>query len=249
MKHNERIVLAEYILKKLKKKHGKKILIAGAYGSVARNKDSEKSDLDMLIITRNGVGWISDKFLFNGIPVDYWSKSIKDVENIIKYPNFYDWPWALNTYLNFKFIVGDKKIQKKLKDCYENVSLPKCYKAVEEYMPSLYEWNTKIQKSYAKKDNGNLIFAIWDTMNGILGCVALINKKYFIGNGYDRFRESFKFKLKPKNYKKLVEIAYISKNPEKSYHAYMKLFNNFEKLLLSKGIAVKNYRRKEDIIT
>ncbi len=249
MKHLERIELAEHILKKLKKKHGNKILVGAVYGSVAKNTDSEKSDLDILIISKKESKFIEDKFMVKNIPVSYWSKNIDDIENVIKYPSFDDWPWALNTFLNFKTIIGDNKIQKKLKDHYKKLSLQKCHKAVGNHLPEIYEWNIKIQKSYSKNDNGNLIFGIWDNMNAIVGCIALLNKKYFIGNGYDRFKESFKFKVKPKNYKKLVETAYISKNPKKAYMAYMELFDNFETLVKDKGIKIKIYDKKGQIRT
>ena len=247
MKHIERLQLAKHICKKLKEKYGSKILVAGVYGSLSRNQDKEDSDLDLILITKNNVDRIEDKFMYKGIPVAYWSIKLKDAKNKIQYPCFDDWPWALNSILDFKPLVGDKTIPKKLKELCKKVPYKKHKKAIANYLPAIYEWNTKIQKSYKKKDVGEIRFAIWDTMNGILGCIALLNKKYFIGNGYGRFRESFKYKIKPKNYKKLVEIAWKSKDSKKAVKAFNELFRNFEELMEKEDIRPKKYEKLKDL--
>lgn len=247
MKHSERLQLAKHICRSLKKKHEDKILVAGVYGSVSINQDKEDSDLDLIIIIKDDVDWIEDKFIYKGIPVMYWSIKLTDVKRKIQYPSFDDWPWSMNTLLNFKPLVGDKNIPKQLKDLYKRVPDERYKEAISDYLPALYEWNTKIKTSYKNKDDGELIFAIWDTLNGLLGCIALLNKQYFIGNGYTRFRESFKYELKPKNYRKLVDIAWKSKNPKEAAVSFNELFINFEELMEKNNIVPKRYDKLEDL--
>lgn len=68
MKHEERVTLAKTILHKIERKYGNHVLVGGVYGSVARGDDTELSDIDMILITKNDVDAINHEFLFKEIP-------------------------------------------------------------------------------------------------------------------------------------------------------------------------------------
>jgi len=56
--------LAEDILNRLKEKYQEKILVGGIYGSNARDENIELSDLDIVLITKDGPEDIEKEFLF-----------------------------------------------------------------------------------------------------------------------------------------------------------------------------------------
>jgi kanamycin nucleotidyltransferase len=55
MNHEERLALARDLTQRILAKYGEEVLGVAIYGSVARNEDSEYSDLEMKVVTTNAV--------------------------------------------------------------------------------------------------------------------------------------------------------------------------------------------------
>lgn len=88
---------------------------------------------------------------------------------------------------------------------------------------------------------------MWDLLNGMLGCIALLNKRYFIKNDFYRFEDSFQFDRVPADYEKLVKQCYSTKNPKRILKLVKQLFANFTSLLEENGVYAKVYSEVETI--
>ncbi len=246
MKHEERVELAKEILGKIEDKYKGRIVAGGIYGSVSRNEDTELSDLDLILITEDEVKEIKKEFLYKGMPVTYWSMELQEARDEIRNPDF-GWPWKVNSLLNFDVIVGDSSVPEKLSEEVEDISAEDFKDAIREHLTNIYEYYFKVQKYYKKDEVNNLLFAVWDSLNGILGCVALINQQYFIRNDFYRFEESFEFDETPENYEDLVKKCYSSKDPDQITKAFEELFENFEIFLEKNGVEIDNYSDVDEI--
>lgn len=238
--------IAEDILDRLKEKYQEQILVGGIYGSTAGNEDIELSYLDIILITKNGSDDIEKEFIFKDIPISYRSVEIQEAEDIIKEPDF-SWAWTVNSLVNFEFKVGDEDVKNKPADIIEDVPLEKFKVAIEEQLPNIYAYNDKVQKYYKNKEINNLLFAMWDLLNGLLGCIALLNKEYFVRNDFYRFEESFRYSKIRKEYEILVKKCYSSKDSEEIINSIQELFDNFEDLLDVEDVAVQKFSQIVDI--
>ncbi len=246
MEHTERVEIAKKILGRIKKKYGSKIVAGGIYGSVARNEDTEMSDIDLILITENDAGNIENGFLYKDIPVSYWSMEVEEAKQTVRNPDF-GWPWKVNSLVNFDVVIGDSSFPEGLSEEIEEIPMEKFRKAVRDHLTNIYEYYYKIQKYHRKGEFNNLLFAVWDCLNGLLGSVALLNRKYFIRNDFYRFKESFGFEETPEDYEKLVGRCYSSKDPEEITKAFNELFQNFEKFLKDHGVSIQNYSDLDDV--
>lgn len=240
MNHEQKVNLAEKILGRIEEKYGDMVHVGGIYGSVARGDDTELSDIDMIIIRKNDTEEIHNEFFFNGIPVSYRSLELREAEEKVVNPTF-EWPWSVNSIINFQVFIGDKEIQEDLRKKANGVPGEKLRRAAAEQLPNVYEYYNKVKKYYKKGDKNNLFFAVWDILNGILGCVALINKEYFIKNDFYRFQESFSYDKTPENYEELIKKCYSSKDSEKIFRSMVELFENFEMFMSNNGVEIDRY--------
>jgi len=118
-------------------------------------------------------------------------------------------------------------VRDELGELIEEVTLKDYKRAIENQLLNIYEYNNKIKKYHQKDNLKYLLYAMWDFLNGIQGCVALLNKEYFIKNDFYRFEESFQYEKTLQDYEKLVRECYSSKDPDVILGVSM----NFSKIL------------------
>lgn len=223
MKHSERLKLAEEISKKIVKSQGKNILSIGIFGSVARNKDNDFSDLELIIITKKK-GFFN-QYILKDIIVLELSVTFKNALKMIKNV---DEEWSLKPgyLIHQKIIYGDKSIINKFKKEINLIKNNDLKKAAEKLIIWMYDNLNKIRSANRINNRKKMLVPLsFYTIHANL-LVGLMNKYIFERQYYEALDEAKSLKKLPKNYYNLMNILYNNNDITITSKTAIELHNN-----------------------
>jgi len=216
------------IIDKLKKKYKSKLLFVGGKGSLANEKFTPLSDIDLVVCLSEGKEEYRE-FLYGTTYIDIrvasFSKLKKELEDIDMV-----WPLKAGGILNLKLFYKKDNSFEKLKKVYENVRKDKrkFENAVE--LNTFVEYYSKSYRAFKNKEYEQLFWASFELYHQFAFIIALLNKEYFTEQGPMKFiKQIEKFEYKPRGCMEAIKLS-MSRKPKKSFKGVKKMWEIVNKL-------------------
>jgi len=222
--------IIDIIIKKLKNKYKKRLLFVGGKGSLATDKFTPLSDLDLVVALDKGKEEYFE-FIYGTTYIDIKVSPLKKLMEEIKNIDTY-WPLRAGGLLNLKLYYEKNNSFNILKKTFNTVKKNK--KAFEHSinLNSFIEYYSKAHRAYQNKEYKMLSWAAFELYEMFILTLALLNQEYYISQGPNRFIEQIqKFKYKPKDWKSGILLS-LSKDPKKEIKGIdimWKILNNLKK--------------------
>lgn len=232
--HRERIELANKITKQIVRKYGNQILLVGIYGSTARNEDKPRSDLEMIVITRNK-SIPHQSFIYNDTAIYIWMETRKNATKAVKKLTV-TWPVEVGKFLNPMVLYGSRNIVSEFNHVASTIPRESFLKIVRFTLRDSFEQLGRIENAVTYRNKGALTEASTWFGYSISLLVAVINRRYYLRHGFKSLSEAKKFKKLPKDYFPLMNVFWKSKDFRKVIESARKLWENCLDLARKDGV-------------
>jgi kanamycin nucleotidyltransferase len=244
MAKSEKVKIAEIISEMILQKYGDEILLVGVYGSVATGEDTDYSDIDMYVVTKN---LTSQKyFAYKGVPVTIHYKTEKEVLEAIRNVTS-TWPAEVHQFLAPKILYGSKRLLNKWKRVAKRIPEEDFRKAASTALIEIYENVGKVRNACMQRNLGRCIEAVWNVVWHADMFVALVNKTYYKKPGFRGLEEAMNLQKIPTNYDKLMKTLWESRAFKELNKASTELWENCLELAREEGIRFENYTSIREI--
>jgi kanamycin nucleotidyltransferase len=244
MAKSERVKIAKAISEAILKKYRDEILLVGVYGSVATREDTDYSDIDIYVVTKNLT--LQKYFAYKGVPITIHFKTKKEVSEAIKNVTS-TWPAEVHQFFAPKILYGSGRLPSEWKQIVNKISKEDFHKAASTALIEIYENVGKVRNTCKQKNLGRCTEAVWNVVWHADMFVALVNKTYYREPGFRGLEEAMKFQKMPANYGKLMKTLWESKDFNELNKASTELWEKCLKLARKEGIRFENYTSIRDI--
>lgn len=244
MADSERVKIAKAISKMISQKYGDEILLVGVYGSVAMEEDTDHSDIDMYVVTKNLT--LQKYFAYKEVPITIHFKTEKEVLEAIRNVTS-TWPAEVHQFLSPKVVYGSRRLLNEWKQIVKKIPEEDFRKAASTALIELYENVGKVRNACRQRNLGRCIEAVWNVVWHADMFVALVNKTYYRKPGFRGLEEVMDFKKIPANYGKLMKTLWESRDFTELNEASTELWENCLELAREEGIKFENYTSIEEI--
>ena len=231
--------VAEFLKNQAIKRFQNKIAIIVLYGSIARGKDDQFSDIDMFAIVDNqedtDLPW---EFVLQEHTVDFWKMDWQQAEQMamgVRESN----PWAVSASL---FLTGKTLYTRSDSDKVRfNLVVEKTkHRQEENFGQILKNFNSRYSTveiiNLAKRNNDLLSarWAIWQLINNTVKDLSLLNNISLTKNWGANLSEVFNLPILPENYSKLVITLSSSNNFDEMVSLGSELISSMRELMIKK---------------
>jgi len=231
--HEERYNLALEISEKLSREMKDNLICFCLYGSTSRGTDTHWSDLEMLMITREGVP--KKAFLEGLVPVTTNSITEKRLCGILEEPGV-EWPFYAGLVKNLVVLDGDVSKPAQYYDLACRVPEEKFTRALKSNLSELvFESCGRIFSCIARKRYEDIYCAVIETLLEMKTALCLLNCTHVNHDYFEGLQESFKFKKLPERYPVLATKMWktrdqfcIAKNSRELIRNYLYLLKSEE---------------------
>lgn len=199
------------------------IQIILVYGSVAREADSNLSDLDMITLFSTEIEkkqyevYTNLKFMFENHPIDAWVSSFEKLDQTLVEIRQSMWLYPISGLLDCKILYCknqttlnrfknfQKAIKEAISDHSNNIAL------VEK---DFHPWDIfyRIKQSRLQNDLVSGRYAVWELIFNIITVYARLNDSFLKKNWGANTYEAFRFSHIPSKFKEKVEQLVISED-------------------------------------
>src|SRR5438445_747696 len=181
--HAERLELSRQLSKQIVDTYGDKIMAVLVTGSTAKNLDRPYSDLEMIVIVRDGVEIPIAQYIHDGmsIQIDYieGSNFLKDSRRIT-----FNWPLSQDQFRNRIVLYDPTAWISKLDKVVAESETADIRKTIGELMAALYEGLEVIKNAELEHDEVGMrtagFYLAWDAAR----LVPLMNKRYVLTSSW-----------------------------------------------------------------
>ncbi len=196
-------IITKTIVPRIRKQLGKNLIAIAADGSYARNKDTDFSDIELIIFVKNkkdlplGFGRIINGILIEGLYLteqEYYKSTVE--------PNEY---WYISGSDILKPIINPRFIKKVQRYMVKNLSI-KCFKQATEVLYEIQESFGKLFNAIRKNNGENLFPVLADAVINVLKLMAFINESpYKTISSF--ITQAKQFQIKPKGFDNFIQIV------------------------------------------
>lgn len=239
MTHEDRLAVARYLAQSILAKYSDAVLGIALYGSVARNADTQHSDLEMLVATTAAISEHDTEYVHSsGLKVEI---NYEQAENYLRRAGSVDsdWPiWAaqyrqqLVLFEREEFFAQVRKATKNLQD--EDFRRAQARLIAED----LYELVQKIRGAWQQKREENLRWWAGRFLWFSVMWLGLANRHYFT-TGRTVWEEVRRLPILPKGFERQLRTlaGFQASTVNEVYRAAEDLWAGIEALAEAQGIA------------
>ncbi|UHA73530.1 kanamycin nucleotidyltransferase C-terminal domain-containing protein [Paenibacillus sp. 481] len=217
--------------------HGDIIIAVGAYGSIALEIDGPYSDIEMYVVTRDGMNIQGYEFIYGEFKIEI--AAIQKSE-LVKRAMAVDDLWAIKagSFIHVLAIYDPERVFAELKELPMQVSMEAIKDTMREFMIwEPYETMGKIRNNYLARNLNYIPMGVKDLVWQTTKLIGLANKQYFLTRA-KAFEQSLNMESKPVGYKELVLLVMAGKldDTEQVYQLCEKLWMGLNDWLVGLGI-------------
>jgi len=239
--HEERLAISRQLSKQILDTYGDKIVAVLVTGSTAKNLDRPYSDLEMIVILRDGVEIPIAQYIHDGmsIQIDYveGSSFLKDASRIT-----FNWPLSQDQFRNRIVLYDPTAWVSKLDKVVAESETADTQKrlVIGQLMAALYEGLEVIKNAELEHDEIGIrtagFYLAWDTARLVL----LMNKRYVLTSSWF-WKETKDSVLKPKGFWTREEklAGFVKASVEEIVESAESLCNDTLKIVESLGISIE----------
>lgn len=242
MNHEQRLALARDLTQRILAKYGEEVLGVAAYGSVARNEDTEYSDLEMKVVTTNAVAESDVEYVHNSgakVEIDY--EPIDTYLAIAGTVGDHWWHTA-GQYLSQLIIY-----QRDDTDVFARAAATAkallhdeaqfTRRMAQLMVDDLYELTGKMRGAWQRRDEQNLRWWAHEFIYDACCYLALANRVYFTTSG-TIWQQVLEFPILPEGFEgELTLLAGFEPGSLAAvYRATEELWANLQRLAMQQGI-------------
>jgi kanamycin nucleotidyltransferase len=196
--HNERLALAHAITAAFTSKHH--TVLAGLYGSTARDSDTPWSDLELLCIVENGERAEDLNTLYRGIAVGARVYTVAGLEEAVTRPDGH-WPMTMGILSTLQVLHGDPDLIDGWLDMGRTVPQESFTLALKRLVPTLvFESCGRIRSCAVRGSREDLSAAILETVLEMNTALCLINRRWARHDYYAGLLDVLSFPSLPRGY-------------------------------------------------
>ncbi|PLR79244.1 KNTase domain-containing protein [Bacillus sp. V3-13] len=214
----EKIEMISSIKERLLSKYGEDILAIGVYGSIGQEKDGPYSDIEMHVITEDGIDIKGHEFIYGDFKIEI--DTIQKNEMFKKAQQVGDsWPIKAGSFIHILTVYDPHHLFEEIKQLPFQVSSSAIKETMREFMIwEPYETIGKIRNNYQSKNFNYLPLAALDLAWQTAKLIGLANRQYYSTRART-FEESMKLKSKPSGYNELAQAIMAGRLDDKQ-HVY-----------------------------
>lgn len=200
---NEKMQMIEEIRKRLLLNYRDKILAIGVYGSIGQGNDGPYSDIELHVVTKDGVSLDSHEFIYDKFKIEI---SKKQKSEFIKQAKEVDDSWSIKAgvFTNILAVYDPEHLFEEVRDLPLMISDNAVKETMREFMIwEPYETIAKIRNNYNINNLNYIPMGAKDLVWQTLKLIGLANKQYYSTRAR-AYEESLKMESKPVGYENLV---------------------------------------------
>src|SRR5213594_690387 len=237
--HEERLELSRQLTMRIVDTYGDKIVAVFVSGSTAKNLDRPYSDLEMIVILRDGVEIPIAQYIHDGmsIQIDYVEESsfLKDARRIT-----FNWALAWDQFRNRIVLYDPTAWISKLDKVVAESETADTRKTIGQLMSALYEGLEVIKNAELEDDEVGIrtagFYLAWDAARLVL----LMNKRYVLTSSWF-WKETKDSEVKPKGFWTREEklAGFVRASLEEIVESAESLCDDMLKIVQSLGISIE----------
>lgn len=237
----EKLVFIDRIKNMLLNKYTEDIEAIGVYGSIAQEMDGPYSDIELHVISRDGVSIPSHELIYHPFKLEI---ATEQKSEWIRKASIVDDGWAIKvgSFIHIISLYDPKRLFDKTKQMALSVSDEAIEEVIKEFMVwEPYETMGKIRNSYETNNLSYLPRAVFDFSWQVAKLIGLLNKQHYSTRALT-LEESIAKPIKPKGYSELAKkvISGELSDKEELYQLCENLWIGINELLEDLGIDYRN---------
>lgn len=261
MHHDEKMQVAGKLVDRIVRTYGDKILLAGIYGSVARNEDTKFSDLELIFIT-------SERVRTEGMSLDgYREFMLKDTQILLEFKTCEEaleeiapkhphigpwWPIQIDHLLNPLVLYSkdgmEERLLKEFKSALKSLTEEDFRKGSGWALIWIHGRLGKLRNAVNEEKLPRVIQSALHLIDAVTWFVAIINKRHYRKTGLQAVEESKAFSKIPEDYFTLIETLCLSKDMEEMRKAAEHLWENCLQLARENRIDMETYYTVDEVL-
>ncbi len=202
----EKLEMIHQIKDRFLHKHGEDIIAIGVYGSVGLGKDGPYSDIEMHVVTKNGISLKGHEFIYDKFKIEI---STNQKDEIYKEASEVTdmWPIKAGSYVNILPIYDPSNIFEELKGLPFQAQDEEFRYIMKEFMIwEPYETMGKIRNNFRVANLAYVPLGAKDLTWQTAKLIGLANKQYYSTRA-NTYQESLQMNSKPSGYESLVNAV------------------------------------------
>src|SRR5437879_7615235 len=237
--HEERLELSRQLSKQIVDTYGDKIVAVLVSGSTAKKLDRPYSDLEMIVMVRDGVEIPIAQYIHDGmsIQIDYveGSSFLKDARRIT-----FNWALAWDQFRNRIVLYDSTGWVLKLDKVASETETADTRKTIGQLMAALYEGLEVIKNAEREHDDIGIRTAGFYLASDAARLVLLMNKRYVLTSSWF-WKETKDSVVKPKGFWTREEklAGFVRASLEEIVESAESLCDDMLKIVQSLGISIE----------
>jgi kanamycin nucleotidyltransferase len=201
----EKMNMIRTVTDRLMERYGEDILAVGVYGSTAYQKEGRYSDIEMHVVTKDGVSIPGHEFIYGKFKLEL---SCREKSKLFERAARVDDGWSIwaGSFVNVLAIHDPEGIFPELKEIPFQASRESLRDMMRTFMIwEPYETMGKIRNNYENGNNNYIPLGAKDLAWQSAKLIGLANRKYYTTRART-YEESLDLESKPDGYRELVEF-------------------------------------------
>jgi hypothetical protein len=234
--HIQRLALANAITAAFASKH--RTVLAGLYGSTARNTDTPWSDLELLYIVESGDPAEDLNALYHGIAVGARVYTVTGMEKIITHPDG-RWPMTMGILSALEILQGDPSLVDRWLEMGRAVPKESFTLALQRLVPTLvFESCGRIRSCAMRGNREDLSAAILETELEMNTALCLLNRRWVQHDYFAGLLDVLAFPILPKDYARWAPALWNARDLATAAALADRLLASYVELIAEQGIAI-----------
>ncbi len=243
-----RMDLARGICARLARAHGDALLVAGVYGSVARGADTSWSDLEMLVVARDGCGFPGKHLLFRGTAVGYETIEEGALRAELASPAP-GWPMRMGVLSSLRVLVGDPAVLNRWLAIGRAVPQAARRAALAEAAPGLVvESYGRMHSGLERGDTDAVHVSAIEVLLEMRTGLCLLNGRWVTHDYLEGVLEAAEFPLVPEGYRGMAAALWREADAERSVDLADCLVAAWWRLLERERVPVRDVQMLDELL-
>jgi kanamycin nucleotidyltransferase len=234
LEHAARLALAHTLTARFITR--RRTVLAGLYGSTARNTDTPWSDLKLFFVVEDGEQTTSIDGLYCGTAVGAQVHTVGSLEHLIAHPDG-RWPMMMAILSTLTVLEGDPGAIDHWLELARQVPADAFRASLARLAPALvFESCGRIQSCAARENRSDLGAAVLETLLEMGTALCLLNRSWAEHDYYAGLNDTMAFPLLPRDYALLAPALWHAADPAVAAALATRLLANYVVLLAEQGI-------------
>lgn len=247
LSREERLELAHTIRDRLVDALGDDVLLVGLYGSTARGTDTPWSDLEMLVVTREGAGLESRHLVYRGTAVGYTAIDEARLRGHLTVVSD-RWPFWMGVLSELAVLHGDAGLVRGWLAMGEAVPVAEHRRVLRDMLPALVvESHGRMHSCLLRGEHADLYVSAVEVLLEMLTALCLLNGRW-VAHDYSRgLCDAATFPSLPAGWAEDAPALWVERDPRRAVELADRLVAAYLGLLEREGLPLSDVRRPEDL--